>query len=1034
MRRIIRRYAIDLSDDLSDKVPSRRYSVLSTQYAVRGTRSVLGTQYSVLRTRLLVLVWLCMATLAPACFSQETPAADPGFKSPVSPEESLQHFKLMPGLQIELVASEPQVIDPVAIRFDEFGKMWVVEMRDYPHGPAEGEEPKSVIKTLEDRDGDGHFETATVFADKLLFVTGVAPWRGGVIVTMAGEVAYMKDTDGDGKVDRRETWYKGFAQENSQLRANHPRFGLDNHVYIANGLRGGSVIDARKPDSKLVPLNGKDFRFDPTTSEYEALTGAGQFGLTFDDFGHRFVCSNRNPLKHIVLEDRDIRRNSRYAPTTAVHDVATAGEASRVFPISRAWTTSNLHAGQFTAACGCLIYRGNGLNKRFYGNGFTCDPTGNFVHRETLNSQGATFSARPGRDGVEFLASPDEWFRAVNLAHGPDGALYVVDMYRAVIEHPQWVPAELKERPDTLLGIDRGRIYRITAITKPEKHVWPNLAKLASNSLVGLLEHPNAWHRETAARLLYERQETSVVNRLNSLVLNGSHPAARVHALWALEGLDSLADEVIQSALRDQDASVRVQAIILAEPRITEPGALRSQVVKLADAEVGEVRYRTALALAPVQDAREVKALRRLLFADARDVWVRRAAAIASGERSVELLETLLDEPPWRGGAPSDAEIELVTEFVTLATSSSEKDAEQRILNAIVGLSSQQVDHRSQGLFIEAFAQSLSRRRTNLMAVLQKAGEEQNKAIGGLFADASSVAADPAQSETLRSEAIRLLTYRADAKQALIDLALTEPARSVRIQAISAISRYGDEEPWKKLLAEFASQAPTLRRAVVNAALGNAKRTTLLLDAIEAGNVKPAELDRTQVNRLLKHPTAELKTRATKLLAAAVPEDRQKVLADYQVVLKMKADSNRGKTIFTKNCATCHKVGDVGVNVAPDISDSRTKQPVQILTDVLQPNRAIDNNYVSYSVVTTDGKLLTGIIASDTASSITLKQPEGKSATLLRTEIEELRSNGISLMPEGLEKDIPPQDMADLVAFIKNWRYLDGRTPLGPSD
>jgi putative heme-binding domain-containing protein len=278
-----------------------------------------------------------------------------------------------------------------------------------------------------------------------------------------------------------------------------------------------------------------------------------------------------------------------------------------------------------------------------------------------------------------------------------------------------------------------------------------------------------------------------------------------------------------------------------------------------------------------------------------------------------------------------------------------------------------------------------------------------------------------------------VLAYHADAKQALITLALSEPLQSVRIQAISAVSRYGDEEPWKKLLAEFAGQSPTLRRAVVNAALGSGKRTTLLLDAIEAGSIKPAELDRTQVNRLLKHPAAGLKTRATKLLAAAVPEDRQKVLADYQVVLKMKADSKRGKTIFAKHCATCHKVGDVGVNVAPDISDSRTKQPAQILTDVLQPNRAIDNNYVSYSVVTNDGKLLTGIIASDTASSITLKQPEGKTVALLRTEIEELRSNGISLMPEGLEKNIPPQDMADLVAFIKNWRYLDGRTPLGPS-
>lgn len=1014
--------------------PMRQYSMLRTEGSPR------STQYS-LRFRWLIALAgvLALSANLPVAESAQNDddannATAPAFKSPVSPEDSLKHFKLIPGLRIELVASEPQVIDPVAIRFDEFGKMWVVEMRDYPHGPAEGEEPMSVIKMLEDRDGDGRFEMATVFADKLLFVTGVAPWRGGVIVTMAGEVAYMKDTDGDGRVDLRETWYTGFAQENSQLRANHPRFGLDNHVYIANGLRGGSVVDARKPDSKPVSLSGKDFRFNPTTFEYEGLTGAGQFGLTFDDFGNRFVCSNRNPLKHIVLEDRYIRRNARYAPTTAVHDVAKAGEESRIFPISRAWTTSNLHAGQFTAACGCFVYRGNGLNKRYYGNGFTCDPTGNFIHRETLSATGATFTGRPGRDGVEFLASPDEWFRAVNLAQGPDGALYVVDMYRAVIEHPNWVPEELKKRPDTRFGDDRGRIYRITAMARPEKHSWPNFSKLSSGSLAGLLQHPNAWHRETAGRLIYERQDKTVVGRLEGLVANGSSPAARVHALWALRGLGSLSVQTIQGALYDEEPSVRSQAIVLAEQHLADSGDLRATVLKLATDEAAEVRYRTALSLAPVQSEEEVAALRKMLFADAKDVWTRRAVAIATGERSVELLERLLDEPPWYGGAPSDDEIDLVREFITVATSSEEENAEQRILAAIVGLAEQQAGGRSDRLFLEAFAQALPRRKTSLNAVLAKADEAQTQVVNATFAAATKVANDAAKRDNLRVEAIGLLAYHTHAKPVLIDLALSEPTQSVRIQAISAISRYGDEEPWKKLLAEFASQSPTLRRAVVNAALGNSARTTLLLDAIEAGSVKPAELDRTQVNRLLQHPTAELKARAAKLLAAAVPEDRKKVLADYQVVLEMKADSNRGKKVFAKNCATCHKVGDVGVNVAPDISDSRTKQPTQILTDVLQPNRAIDNNYVSYSVVTNEGKQLTGIITSDTASSITLKQQEGKIATLLRTDIEELRSNGISLMPEGLEKNIPHQDMADLISYIKNWRYLDGKTPLSPTN
>jgi putative heme-binding domain-containing protein len=213
--------------------------------------------------------------------------------------------------------------------------------------------------------------------------------------------------------------------------------------------------------------------------------------------------------------------------------------------------------------------------------------------------------------------------------------------------------------------------------------------------------------------------------------------------------------------------------------------------------------------------------------------------------------------------------------------------------------------------------------------------------------------------------------------------------------------------------------------------LARADRTMLLLDEIEVGRVKTAEIDRNRTSRLLKHGNAEIRKRAAKLFANAIPADRKTVLADYQVVLKMKSDPQRGRLVFQKNCANCHRIGDLGVNVAPDISDSRTKKPVQILTDVLQPNRAIDANYISYSVRDTNGRVLTGILASETATSITLKQAEGKEVTLLRSEIDQIRSSGQSLMPVGLEKDISHQQMADLISFIKNWRYLDGRTPLG---
>jgi putative membrane-bound dehydrogenase-like protein len=261
-------------------------------------------------------------------FRAEEKSASPGAvttPAPLSTEESIRRFQLSDKrLRVELVAAEPQIQDPVAAQFDEDGRLWVVEMGDYPYGPKPGDPPQSKIKILDDRDGDGQFETATVFADGLLFVTELQPWKGGAIVTLAGEVAYFRDGDGDGRADQRETWFRGFAQENSQLRANHPRLGLDGWIYVSNGLRGGSAANVRRPDDPTVPLAGKDFRFHPVTFAGEAITGVGQFGLTFDDFGNRFICSNRNPLMHVVLEDRYIRRNPNYAPSAARHDVALA--------------------------------------------------------------------------------------------------------------------------------------------------------------------------------------------------------------------------------------------------------------------------------------------------------------------------------------------------------------------------------------------------------------------------------------------------------------------------------------------------------------------------------------------------------------------------------------------------------------------------------------------------------------------------------------------------------------------------------------
>ncbi|MGC1272329.1 MAG: PVC-type heme-binding CxxCH protein, partial [Planctomycetaceae bacterium] len=648
-----------------------------------------------LRPPLACLVCGFAALLGPAF------AAEPPVESPVAPEESLQHFVLSPelDLRIDLVAAEPQVIDPVAVAFDERGRMFVVEMRDYPSGPAEGEKPASRISLLEDADGDGRFETAHVFADGLLFPTGVLPWDGGAIVTLAGEVRFLKDTDGDHKADVNEVWFTGFSQDNTQLRANHPTVGPDGLIYIANGLRGGKVKAVKEGwPQQEIDLRDHDFRFDPRTGRAEAVAGGGQFGLTFDAFGNRFICSNRNPGDHVVLELRELERNKHLAIGKPTQVVAAAGDDSHVYPLVDAWTTSTLHGGQFTAACGVKIFTGDALPAACVGNVFTCEPTGSLVHREILEPAGGTFRATPGEKQVEFLASRDPWFRPVNLTVGPDGALYVVDMYRAVIEHPQWMPTELKTRRDLRWGDDRGRIYRVAAKDKPPGKM-PTLAAIraatvrkrlpatpgdktlpdsrgsddgrgsdepAVEALFAALDSPNGWTRDTAARLLSHNSSGLDKTMLAEVAANGKTPAGRVRAAQlATSLLDNTIEDVVQPLLDDADPRVVATGVSLlgrcgkihvdrdgfpAGPCL-QADTVRAKLHELASAGDARVRFEVALVLGELSPNEAVtKSLAAIAARDSTDRWTR--SAVLSSTRDPQALYDAVAKVDADGAVP----------------------------------------------------------------------------------------------------------------------------------------------------------------------------------------------------------------------------------------------------------------------------------------------------------------------------------------------------------------------------------------------
>ncbi len=1081
-------------------------------------------------------------------------------KSPLSPEESLKHFVLAdPNLQIEIVAAEPEVIDPVAIQFDEHGRLWVVELSDYPNGPEPGKPPMSRIKLLEDKDGDGRYETAHIFADKLLFATGVQPWDGGVIVTLAGEVAYFKDTDGDHKADFRETWFTGFAQANPQLRANHPTFGPDGWIYVANGLRGGDVIAVKKDwpsrlglrpdpsgkakvgtesqptDPQPVSLTGRDFKFDPLTGRYEAISGNGQFGMTFDAWGNRFVCDNRHPCRHVIFEEDFIKRCPHVAFPAVVHDVIPADDKNRVFPLTSAWTTSNLHAGTFTASCGVTVYTGDWLPEEFRGNVFVCEPTGNLVQRAILEPDGVTFKSRnpyvsgtalaAGRTGPdiptrntaptaasavpltngtqEFLASRDDWFRPVDLQNGPDGALYVVDMYRAVIEHPEWVPDELKKRPDTWLGNDMGRIYRIRSVTTKRRPL--ELDELRKKPFVFLNDDGvdadrdgkadqelAGWYRTTASRLVHEklihpngmaslqsllqectgrsREDQRVLWRpeLSSSMWQSPHLSERLGPYAPLRAIEpqeeyfqlerlilkrvtaTVLDEGRDQAARDRAATVAMQLMFggLKKHETPENNAYHVQAVQTWNAVTPPSGLRTAL-LASIATSRETLS----------DPWLRLAMLASEGERAAAFLAELIDVGADQfnccassmGGCRGEEGIEVwgswADFFFAIGEQAGRTATRDELANAVIllshsvapkpdlwGSSVNSLEIAGSGLL--GIAKGLSRRGGELNGDLSKISPQSSVALSEIserairrskFVDPK----EPLRSRPSRQIAVRLLQHLKDEKafDQLKHLAENEADQTLRFTAVESFVALRRPEVDAWLIERYRSETPAIRRAILAALFASKERQLRLLEAIEQGQIAATELDPVRVNQLTQAKDETLRERAKKILAAAAPASRKEVLDAYQPALSLKADPKRGRELFVKNCSTCHRVDNVGVNVAPDISDTRTKKPEQLLMDIVDPNKAIDANYFAYAVGLKDGTVQSGVISAETATSITLKQPEGKVLTLLRSDIEELRNTGLSLMPVGLEKNVDQQAMADLIFWLKNWRYLDGKVP-----
>ncbi|HEV7402594.1 MAG TPA: PVC-type heme-binding CxxCH protein [Chthoniobacteraceae bacterium] len=747
---------------------------------------------------------------------------------PLSPEKSLAALRPAEGFTVELVASEPLIESPVYFDWDAAGRLWVVEMRDYPLGMDGHGKPGGVIKILTSSKNDGHYDKATVFMEDIPYPNSLMPWRNGVLVASAPDIFFAADTDGDGRADERRVIFTGFKEGNQQHRLNGFEWGLDGWVYGANGNSGGTVTSIAKPGGQPVSISGRDFRFRPDTGEFEAESGETQYGRRRDDWGHWFGNNNSSWGWHYTLSEAYLRRNPKLAVKTTKQTLATYPDASRCFPISELPLRFNnpQSAGHLTSGCSLCPYRDELFGPEFATSVFISEPVHNLVHREVLVPVDESFTSHRAESETdrEFLASTDPWFRPTTLKTGPDGALYVADIYRFAIEHPEWIAPETQSRLDLRAGADKGRIYRVYRKGVKLRPIM-DLNHFSNSELVALISMPNGWLRDTAQRLLCERKAHDVAELLRTLAIefnnlppvNGLkrptatgeviYPKSRLQMLATLGTLGELDEATVRLALKDPHPAVRMQALRSSEELAATARELVQAVAALIDDPEFAVRYQLALTLGAFRDDRATAALTKL----------------------------------------------------------AERDG-------------------------------------------------------------------------------------------------ANPAMRIAIQSSLA--------PESPLFAKLNQGAPTA----------------------------PA-------------PKIELPKPST--------PDRAKVLANYAVVGTLKGDAQRGHTLFQQQCANCHRLKNEGHEVGPDLGMANDKPLDWLLTAILDPNAAVEERYRSQTLTLKAGGEVTGLLSTETANNVVVRLPGGTDLPILRSDLAGQKPTGKSLMPDGMETVFKPQDIADIIAWLR---------------
>jgi uncharacterized protein len=972
-------------------------------------------------------------------------------QEPLSPEESMKHLVLLPGFQAKLFAAEPQVAKPICMQWDPRGRLWIAETVDYPNQMQPMGQGHDRIKICEDTDGDGRADKFTIFADKLSIPTSFAFYKNGIIVVHSGLTEYLQDTNGDSKADVRTVLFTGWGTQDTHAGPSNLRYGFDNWIWGTVGYSGFEGVVG----GKRMRFGQGIYRFKPDGSAMEFVHSSNNntwgLGISEDNiiFGST---ANNNASMYMPIPNRYYEAVRGWSASR----LETVADSQEFFPITDKVRQVDWH-GHYTAGAGGALYTARQFPKEYWNRvQFVAEPTGHLLGKFHLHPNGADFTACNGRN---FLASDDEWTSPVAAEVGPDGALWVIDWYNYIVQHNP-VPIGFQKGKGNayetpMRDKTHGRIYRVEYSSAP-KSPKMDLEKATAKELVAALKSDNLLWRLTAQRLLVEGGDLSVVPDLCDLAADpkvdeiGLNVGA-IHALWTLDGLHQVqrpnerVKGALQTGLHHASAAAQRSALMVASQQTD----LFSRVKQAQQTRDFEPQLLLTLLLAVSDSPAQAKTgygVAELMQAQAAswDRWLQDAAICAAAKNDISFLTALVEKGENSPAADTNTAMsEIVRRVATHYALGVPKDSVATLLARI--------NPQARKSFVGAVLEGLSaawpigeppalndssqKELQKLMATLDRDNQArllllaQKWRRADLFPNGASALAESLISTVKESSAeiskrsaaaTKLVTLRdrPETIQVILEQINELSPPDLTSELIDALSKSRDPQTGAALVQHLPKLTPAARRYEIASLVRRTEWSSALLDSIEAGKLPPSELATEQWAELKNNPDSKIAKRAQSLAGSrgAVTADRAAVVQKLLPAAGKPGDPHRGKEVFDANCAVCHAFNGTGGKVGPNLTGVGSREPKEILIDILDPNRSVEANYRSWTVSTGD-ETFAGRLESETQTTVEILDSTGQKHVIERKEIKQMNTSGMSIMPNGFES-LPESDLSALLAYL----------------